>query len=120
MTRELRTLIVLAVALVAALAASYFAYLGMQRMALNAAGPSTVPVVVAAREIPLGSLITREHVKLVDWPAGSQVTGAITSIDEAVDRGAVMAIAVSGVNSEARPTTVQPAASAAAQARAGL
>ena len=94
MTRELRTLIVLAVALVAALAASYFAYLGMQRMALNAAGPATVPVVVAAREIPLGSLITREHVKLVDWPAGSQVTGAVARIEDAVDRGAIMAIAV--------------------------
>ena len=94
MNRGLRTLVVLAVALIAALAASYFAYVGMQRMALNAAGPSTVPVVVAAREIPLGALITSEQVKLVDWPAGSQVTGAITRIEDAVDRGALMAIAV--------------------------
>lgn len=93
MTRELRTLIVLGVALVAALAASYFAYLGMQRMALSAAAPVTVPVVVAVREIPLGSLITREHVKVVDWPASSQVEGAITRIEDAVDRGAIMAVA---------------------------
>jgi hypothetical protein len=31
-----------------------------------------------------------------------------------------MSMAVSGVNSEGRPTTVHPAASAAAHARAGL
>ena len=94
MNRGLRTMIVLGVALVAALAASYFAYVGMQRMALNAAGPGTVPVVVAAREIPLGTLITREHVRLMDWPAGSPVTGALTRLDDAIDRGAIMGIAV--------------------------
>ena len=94
MNRGLRTMIVLGVALVAALAASYFAYIGMQRMALNAAGPGTVPVVVAAREIPLGTLITREHVRLMDWPAGSPVTGALTRLDDAIDRGAIMGIAV--------------------------
>ena len=94
MNRGLRTMIVLGVALVAALAASYFAYVGMQRMALNAAGPGTVPVVVAAREIPLGTLITREHVRLMDWPAGSPVTVALTRLDDAIDRGAIMGIAV--------------------------
>ena len=40
-------MIVLGVAVVAAFVASYFAYVGMQRMALNAAGPKTVPVVVS-------------------------------------------------------------------------
>ena len=94
MNRGLRTLIVLGVALVTALGASYFAYVGMQRMALNAAVPVTVPVVVATREIPLGALITPELIKVVDWPASSQVTGAITKVEDAVDRGAIMAIAV--------------------------
>ncbi len=94
MNRGLRTMIVLGVALVAALTASYFAYVGMQRMALSAAGPATVPVVVASREIPLGALITRDDVKVVAWPAGSQVEGAIAALDDAVDRGALMAIAI--------------------------
>lgn len=94
MSRELRTLIVLGVALVAAMAASFFAYVGMQRMALSASRPTTVPVVAAAREIPLGSLITREDVKLVDWPASSPVAGAISRVEDAVDRGALMGIVV--------------------------
>ena len=94
MNRGLRTMIVLAVALLAAFAASYFAYVGMRRMALNAAGPGTTPVVVAAREIPLGTLITREHLRLMDWPASSPVTGALTRLDDAVDRGAILGIAV--------------------------
>jgi pilus assembly protein CpaB len=63
-------------------------------MALNAAGPGTTPVVVAAREIPLGTLITREHLRLMDWPASSPVTGALTRLEDAVDRGAIMGIAV--------------------------
>jgi pilus assembly protein CpaB len=94
MNRGLRTMIVLAVALLAAFAASYFAYVGMRRMALNAAGPGTTPVVVAAREIPLGTLITREHLRLMDWPANSPVTGALTRLEDAIDRGAIMGIAV--------------------------
>lgn len=94
MNRGLRTLLVLAVAVVAALVASYFAYVGMQRMALNAASPKTTPVVVATREIPLGALITRDDVRVMAWPAESPIAGAISTLDEAVDRGAIMAIAI--------------------------
>jgi pilus assembly protein CpaB len=93
MTRGLRTAIVLAVALVAALAASYVAYITIERLAAEQAGPATVPVVVATRDVPMGTLITSDDVHVMAWPASSQVQGAITSVDDAINRGVVLTLA---------------------------
>jgi pilus assembly protein CpaB len=101
MNRGLRTVLVLVIALVAALGASYMAFVSMQRMAAASAGAST-PVVVAAREIPLGTLITADHVRVVQWPVSSPVRGALTRLDEAVNRGAVMPLALNEPLTEAK------------------
>lgn len=101
MNRGLRTALVLMVALVAALAASYVAFGVMQRMAAASAG-AVSPVVVAAREIPLGTLITADHVRVVQWPVASPVEGAFTRVDEAVDRGAIMTLAPNEPLTEAK------------------
>jgi pilus assembly protein CpaB len=52
----------------------------------------SVDAVVASRAIPVGTLITKDHVKTVPWPARAPVTGSFTSIDAVVNRGAVVAI----------------------------
>lgn len=102
MNRGLRTAIVLGVALVAALAASYVAYITLERVSAQQAGPDTVPVVVAAREVPLGTLITAEHVRVVAWPATSPVQGAISRLEDVVDRGAVFSMATNEPVTEAK------------------
>ena len=56
MSRGLRTVVVLGIALVAALAASYVAFIAMQRVSAGLGGPEFVPVVVAARDVPMGTL----------------------------------------------------------------
>src|SRR4029079_16438890 len=45
--------------------------------------------VVAAKEMPLGTLITRDAVKLVDWPAQTPLQGGFSTLDEVVDRGLI-------------------------------
>jgi pilus assembly protein CpaB len=102
MNRSLRTAVVLAVALVAALAASYVAYLAVQRVGAQSAGPDTVPVVVAVREVPMGTLLTNDHVRVMAWPASSQVHGAIGRLEDAVARGTILALAVNEPVTEAK------------------
>jgi pilus assembly protein CpaB len=55
-----------------------------------------VPVVqsvVAAHALPLGTRLTKDHVKLVTWPAESPVPGAFSSVDNVLNRGVITAVA---------------------------
>ena len=93
MDRGKRTVIVLAVALLAALGARYAAYVGMQRVADRAAASQVAPVVVAARPVPVGTELTADDVKVIDWPTATLVEGAVQATDQAVGRAAVVALA---------------------------
>ena len=75
MNRNTRLLAVLAVALLAATVASFVVYRAL------AAGsgrqqPQTIDTLVAAQSIPAGTMLTRDHVKVVQWPARRGWTGA--------------------------------------------
>jgi pilus assembly protein CpaB len=90
----MRTLVVLVVALVAAAGASYAAFIAMQRVSASNTRPSTVPVVVAAREVPVGTLLTRDHLAVIAWPIASKVQGTFSRLEDALDRGTILALAV--------------------------
>ena len=90
MNRQTRTFIVLAVAVVAASVASYGVYEALARLPQRqAAGIATIKAVVAATQMPVGTLLTRDSVKLVDWPANTPLQGGFSKIDDVVDRGLV-------------------------------
>ncbi len=93
MNRTTRTLLVLAVALLAALGASYAAFIAIQRMPARKAEPTEVQAVVASRRVIVGTMLTKADVKVIAWPAKSPVPGAFASIDKVVNRGAVVTIA---------------------------
>lgn len=102
MDRGMRTLVVLVVALVAALAAGFVAFVAMQRVSARAASAPVVPVVVAKREVPLGTLLTSDHVRVMEWPASSPVQGAVSRLDDAIGRGTVLTLAVNEPVTEAK------------------
>ena len=80
-----RTLLIVFLALAFGLSAS----LGVN-MLLNArasAPPATVGVVAAAVAIPRGGMLTREQVKTIEFPRDLVPPGAITKIEDALDRG---------------------------------
>ena len=52
----------------------------------------TVDVVVAQHPLPLGTRLTKDHVKLVKWPAETQVPGAFAKVEEVVDRGLIATV----------------------------
>jgi len=93
MNRTTRTLIVLAVAVVVAGLASLAVYRAVSNIPVRQVEIAQVQVAVAARSIPVGTLVTADMVRMVGWPAGSPVAGAFSSPDGVVNRGAIVSIA---------------------------
>ena len=92
--KQHRTLIVMLVAVATAGVAAFGVFHAIQRMPVKQVEMETVPVVVAAREIPMGTRLTTDDVKLVAWPAKSQVEGAFSNVAAVVDRGVIAPIAL--------------------------
>ena len=92
MNRQTRTFIVVAVAIVAAGIASYGTFRALSRVPEKPVELPTKKAVVAAKQMPLGTLITRDAVKLVDWPAQTPLQGGFSTLDEVVDRGLITGV----------------------------
>jgi pilus assembly protein CpaB len=91
--RQKRLFLVLLLAVVSGAVAGYsiLEFLRQRPTRLVAAEPSggNIPVVIVARDIGLGEVITEEDVRVVSWPAGSVPEGYARSIPEVVGRGVV-------------------------------
>ena len=92
MNRNARLLIVLLVAIAAAGVASFAAYRAIQNLPVKEVEVASVQAVVATRDLPVGSLLTKDDVKTVSWPARAVVPGSFTSIDPVVNRGLVVQV----------------------------
>ena len=92
MNRQTRTFIVVAVAMIAATVASYGTFRALSRPVEKPVELPTKKAVVAAKQMPLGTLITRDAVKLVDWPAQTPLQGGFSTLEEVVDRGLVTGV----------------------------
>jgi pilus assembly protein CpaB len=88
MSRQVRTLVVLSIAIVAATLASFGVYRALAQLPRRAQMPIK-KAVVAATAMPVGTLVTRESVKLVDWPANTPLEGGFSKLDDVVNRGLV-------------------------------
>jgi pilus assembly protein CpaB len=81
-----RLLIVLAVASLIGLVASYLVYRVVVTVQAGARPDSTAEVVVAAVNMSMAETITPKHVKVVAWPKASIPSGAITKLADAENR----------------------------------
>lgn len=89
MNRNTRTLIVLAVAILMAAIASFGVYMAVRSMPVREVEIARVQAVVAARPLMVGTLVTKDDVKLVPWPAANKVPGSFTEVERVVNRGVV-------------------------------
>ena len=93
MDRNKRTVVVVVVAVLLAGVASRGMYRVVSARSANEGSPvTTVDVVVAQQSLPLGTRLTRDHVKLVKWPADTQLTGAFATVNEVIDRGLIATV----------------------------
>jgi pilus assembly protein CpaB len=93
MSRNARLALVLAVALTAAGLASLAVYQVVSAIPVREVEVASLHAVVAAKSIPVGTIVTSEHLKVVPWPARNPVPGAFTKIESVVNRGAIVEVA---------------------------
>jgi pilus assembly protein CpaB len=89
MNRSTRTLFVVIIAVAVAAVASFGVFRAIQRMPVREVEVRSLYQVVAARELAMGDLITKDDVKLVAWPASSPVDKGFTKIEDVVNRGLI-------------------------------
>jgi pilus assembly protein CpaB len=90
--KRYRTLIVMTVSVVTAAAASFGVYRAIQTMPIHQVEVGTEPVVVAAAMIPVGTRLTKDHLRVVAWPTRTAVPGAFHDPKELIDRGVIATI----------------------------
>jgi pilus assembly protein CpaB len=93
MNRTTRFLIVLLVAVGAAALAAFAAYRAVSTMPVREVEVAGVSAVVAARPIPVGTVVTKDHLKIVTWPARSPVPGGFAQVEPVLNRGVIVAVA---------------------------
>src|SRR5438128_11692718 len=81
-----RLFIILAIASLAGLLASYLVYTVVRQLQARGPDPGNAPIVVATVNMGLAETITKDHVKVVLWPQAAVPPGAITSLQQAEGR----------------------------------
>jgi pilus assembly protein CpaB len=85
--------VVVLVAVLLAVVASFGMYrVVAARPVTDVSAVKTVDVVVAQHSLPLGTRLTADHVKLVKWPADTQVPGVFAKVDEVLNRGLIATV----------------------------
>ncbi|MCC7178314.1 MAG: Flp pilus assembly protein CpaB [Acidobacteria bacterium] len=112
MKRSNRTLLVFLLSVLIAGVASMFVYRAVQAIPVREVEVKSYQVAVAARPLPVGTMLTASDVRLVAWPASSPVAGGYSTVEDVVNRGLVAPVV------ENEPLTA--AKVAVAEAGAGL
>ena len=90
MDRNKRTVVVVGAAVLLAGVASVGMYRIVSRMpTAKAEEIKTVDVVVARHPLKLGDRVTKDYIKVVKWPADTQIAGTFSKAEEVLDRGVI-------------------------------
>jgi pilus assembly protein CpaB len=68
-------------------------YLRARTTPLMASEPRTASIVLSARSLPVGAVVTERDVKVVSWPGQTVPSGYVRSVKDAVGRGVITALA---------------------------
>jgi pilus assembly protein CpaB len=89
---RMRVFIVFALAIGVGSVFAFATYNYVQKAPKGGNGVATVPVVVAAANLDVGAELGRDDVRVIEWPAGSAPSSAISNPDEVVGRGLIMPV----------------------------
>jgi pilus assembly protein CpaB len=94
MARRNRALILLVFALASGALAAFLAlrYMRQQTAPLTKSEAPRQQMVVAARALPVGAVVTAEDIKTISWTGGQLPPGYIGSLDQVVGRGLVTSL----------------------------
>jgi pilus assembly protein CpaB len=89
---RMRVLMVFVLAITAGGVLAFGTYNYTQHAPTRTVSIPTRPVVVAAADLDVGATLTREDVKIIDWPANAVPAGAITDPKDAIGRGLILPV----------------------------
>ena len=92
MNRRNRTLLVLLVAVGLAGLATYGVFRTIRSIPVREVEVATKFVVVANENLPLGTRLAKEQVKVVGWPAATPIEGSFDSVDAIIGRGVIQPV----------------------------
>ena len=110
MNRRNRMLIVLLAAVGLASAATFFVYRAITRIPVRQVEVASVYVAVAAENLPMGTRLKKEQIRLVGWPASSPVQGSFSTPDALVGRGLIQPVHVNEPLTETKLAPVEAGA----------
>ncbi len=95
MARRSRPFLMLALALASGGTAAFLAlrYIRQQATPLMAAQPKHAEIVVAARNLPVGTVLGERDLKTIDWVGGAVPPGFIGTPQQALSRGLIVSVA---------------------------
>src|SRR6187200_343646 len=102
MNRTTRTVVVMTIATLMAGIASFGVYAAVKSIPVREVEVAHTFVAVAAHNLPTGSRLTEQDVKLVAWPAKNPVPGAFSEVKPIVDRGLVASVSENEPLTEAK------------------
>ena len=92
MNRRTRTFIVVGVAVAMAAVASFGVYRAIQNIPERTKYIPAHYLVVAKQDVPVGTLLEAQHVRLAGWPQDTTVEGSFPKIEDVIGRGATAQI----------------------------
>jgi pilus assembly protein CpaB len=119
MSRSARTLVVFSLSLAIAGAFSFLVY----QAARQVPAPTQVQsynVVVAARDLPMGTRLTAGDVRLVAWPSASPIANAVVRTEDAVNRGLLASVVANEPLTAAKLASPDAGAGLPAKISAGM
>lgn len=87
---RMRVFMVFVLAITAGGALAFATYNYVQRLPTRTVSIPTVPVVVAAVDLDIGTELTREDIRIIDWPANAVPAAAIGDPKDVIGRGIVL------------------------------
>ena len=92
MNRRTRTMIVVGVAVAMAGVASFGVYRAIQNIPERTKYIPAHYLVVAKQDVPVGTILEAQHVRLAGWPQDTNVEGSFAKIEDVLGRGATAQI----------------------------
>jgi pilus assembly protein CpaB len=89
---RVRVFLVLALAVTAGGVFAYGTYNYVQKLPRGTVSTPTKPVVVAATDLDVGAELTRDSVRVIDWPANSVPAAAFNDTKDVIGRGLILPV----------------------------
>src|SRR5947209_1334662 len=89
---RMRVFMVLALAITAGGALAFGTYNYMQHLPARTVSVPTRPVAVAANDLDVGAELTREDVRLIEWPVNAVPANAMGNLADVIGRGLIVPV----------------------------